>query len=147
MPFRVVHTASDCGARTCEMETAHGVVRTPLFLPVGTLGVVKSLGFDDLRGMGVEAFIANTYHLYLRPGMETLARLGGIHGFTGWDRPVVTDSGGYQVFSLRDLRTVGEDGVEFRSHLDGSQHFFTPESVVDHPVSYTHLTLPTIYSV
>jgi len=132
MPFRVVHTSSDCSARTCEMETAHGVVRTPLFLPVGTLGVVKSLGFDDLRGMGVEAFIANTYHLYLRPGMETLARLGGIHGFTGWDGPVVTDSGGYQVFSLRDLRTVSEDGVEFRSHLDGSQHFFTPESVVDH---------------
>jgi queuine tRNA-ribosyltransferase len=117
-------------ARAGRLETPHGVVETPQFMPVGTNATVKALDPDDLRAAGVTILLTNTYHLYLRPGHERIARLGGVHRFMAWDRPILTDSGGFQVVSLGDLRVVDEDGVTFRSHLDGSTHRFTPEHAV-----------------
>jgi queuine tRNA-ribosyltransferase len=114
-------------ARLGRLETPHGAVETPMFMPVGTNATVKALDPDDLAEVGAQIILANTYHLYLRPGHERIARLGGLHQFMGWDRPILTDSGGFQVVSLGDLRVVDEDGVTFRSHLDGSTHRFTPE--------------------
>ncbi|HUP19499.1 MAG TPA: tRNA guanosine(34) transglycosylase Tgt [Gemmatimonadota bacterium] len=122
---------SDGAARTGVLRTDHGDVRTPAFMPVGTLATVKGLTPSDLRQAGVEMVLANAYHLHLRPGAETVRRLGGLHRFMGWDGPILTDSGGYQVFSLADLREVDEDGVTFRSHVDGSTHRFTPERVME----------------
>ncbi|HNS52552.1 MAG TPA: tRNA guanosine(34) transglycosylase Tgt [Anaerolineae bacterium] len=112
------------------LTTPHGEIQTPAFAPVGTQGTVKALDPRDLRELGVELLLGNTYHLYLRPGAELLARMGGLHGFMGWDGPILTDSGGFQVFSLQANRKVDEDGVTFRSHLDGSPHRFTPEMVI-----------------
>ncbi|HET9808842.1 MAG TPA: tRNA guanosine(34) transglycosylase Tgt [Candidatus Limnocylindria bacterium] len=117
-------------ARRGELETPHGIVETPAFMAVGTLATVKSLDPRELREAGAQMILANAYHLHLRPGDELLARLGGLHRFMGWDGPILTDSGGFQVFSLAQLRTVEEDGVEFRSHIDGSSRRFTPESVM-----------------
>jgi queuine tRNA-ribosyltransferase len=117
-------------ARLGRLELTHGVVETPQFMPVGTNGTVKALHPDDLKAAGASIILANTYHLYLRPGHERIARLGGLHRFMAWDRPILTDSGGFQVVSLGDLRVVDEDGVTFRSHLDGSLHRFTPELAV-----------------
>jgi queuine tRNA-ribosyltransferase len=117
-------------ARTGRLELPHGVVETPQFMPVGTNATVKALDPDDLRAAGVTILLTNTYHLYLRPGHERIARLGGVHRFMAWDRPILTDSGGFQVVSLGDLRIVDEDGVTFRSHLDGSTHRFTPEHAI-----------------
>jgi len=114
-------------ARTGLLTLAHGSVETPQFMPVGTNATVKSLSPDDVREAGASIILANTYHLYLRPGHERIGRLGGLHRFMDWDRPILTDSGGFQVVSLGDLRVVDEDGVTFRSHLDGSIHRFTPE--------------------
>jgi queuine tRNA-ribosyltransferase len=114
-------------ARVGELKLPHGTVETPQFMPVGTNATVKALSPDDLRDTGASIILANTYHLYLRPGHERIQRLGGLHGFMGWDRPILTDSGGFQVVSLGDLRVVDDDGVTFRSHLDGSVHRFTPE--------------------
>jgi queuine tRNA-ribosyltransferase len=114
-------------ARVGELTLPHGAVETPQFMPVGTNATVKALTPDDLREAGASIILANTYHLYLRPGHERIARLGGLHAFMGWDRPILTDSGGFQVVSLGDLRVVDDDGVTFRSHLDGSIHRFTPE--------------------
>jgi queuine tRNA-ribosyltransferase len=114
-------------ARTGRLELTHGVVETPQFMPVGTNATVKALSPDDLRDTGASIILANTYHLYLRPGHERIGRLGGLHRFMDWDGPILTDSGGFQVVSLGDLRVVDEDGVTFRSHLDGSVHRFTPE--------------------
>jgi queuine tRNA-ribosyltransferase len=114
-------------ARTGELTLAHGSVETPQFMPVGTNATVKALAPDDIKDAGATIILANTYHLYLRPGHERIAKLGGLHRFMDWDRPILTDSGGYQVVSLGDLRVVDEDGVTFRSHLDGSMHRFTPE--------------------
>jgi queuine tRNA-ribosyltransferase len=114
-------------ARVGELTLRHGTVETPQFMPVGTNATVKALSPDDLRDAGASIILANTYHLYLRPGHERIERLGGLHRFMGWDRPILTDSGGFQVVSLGDLRVVDEDGVTFRSHLDGSVHRFTPE--------------------
>lgn len=114
-------------ARLGRLELAHGVVETPQFMPVGTNATVKALDPDDLREVGASIILSNTYHLYLRPGHERIARLGGLHRFMSWDRPILTDSGGFQVVSLGDLRVVDDDGVTFRSHLDGSLHRFTPE--------------------
>lgn len=122
--------ATDGKARRGTLHTAHGPVETPIFMPVGTVGSVKAIAPDDLFNIGAEIILGNTYHLYLRPGDELVARRGGLHEFNGWPRPILTDSGGFQVFSLSDLRKIREDGVEFRSHLDGSKHFFTPEKVV-----------------
>lgn len=113
------------------IRTEHGPVNTPVFMPVGTHGVVKAMTHKDLKEMGIEIILANAYHLYLKPGDETIRDLGGIQKFSGWDGPFLTDSGGYQIFSLGNLRTVKEDGVLFRSHIDGSLHFLTPERVIE----------------
>jgi queuine tRNA-ribosyltransferase len=115
-------------ARGGRLVTPHGVVETPVFMPVGTAATVKSVPQDVLEELGVQILLGNTYHLYLRPGVETVRRFGGLHGFMAWPRAILTDSGGFQVFSLNELRKVSEDGVTFRSHLDGSSHVFTPES-------------------
>jgi queuine tRNA-ribosyltransferase len=117
-------------ARVGRLELPHGVVETPQFMPVGTNATVKALDPDDIAATGATIILANTYHLYLRPGHERIARLGGLHKFMAWDRPILTDSGGFQVVSLGDLRVVDDDGVTFRSHLDGSLHRFTPEVAV-----------------
>jgi queuine tRNA-ribosyltransferase len=121
-----------CGTgRTGKLITPHGEVETPVFMPVGTLASVKGVPQDLLEELGVEILLGNTYHLYLRPGVETVRRMGGLHGFMSWDRAILTDSGGFQVFSLSELRKVTEEGVTFRSHLDGSAHFFSPESAME----------------
>src|SRR5713101_531932 len=127
--FRVTHT--DQGARCGVMTTAHGDVLTPAFMPVGTQGAIKGVTHRDLEGAGAEILLSNTYHLYLRPGDDLIARRGGLHRFIGWPRPILTDSGGYQVFSLAVRRTIEEEGARFRSHLDGSLHLLTPERVTD----------------
>ena len=126
--FEVVRT--DGPARVGRMSTAHGAVDTPAFMPVATQGSVKSLAPSDLTAAGAQIVLANTYHLHLRPGHELVRELGGLHRFMGWDGPILTDSGGFQVFSLSGLRRIGEEGVEFRSHVDGSLRTLTPESVV-----------------
>ena len=124
--------ARDGGARRGRLDTAHGVVETPAFMPVGTAGAVKSLTPTDLREVGAQIVLANTYHLFLRPGHRLVAELGGLHRFMGWDGPILTDSGGYQVWSLAALRTISEAGVRFRSHLDGgAEHLLTPELAVE----------------
>ncbi len=128
LAFRV--TAADGAARTGVMVTGRGLVHTPAFMPVGTLAAVKTLAPDELRAAGAEIILANTYHLYLRPGDAVVREAGGIHRFMAWAGPVLTDSGGFQVFSLAALSRVDEDGVTFRSHIDGSEHRFTPEQVM-----------------
>jgi queuine tRNA-ribosyltransferase len=122
--------ATDGLARCAELKTPHGTIRTPVFMPVGTVGCVKALTPDDLWALEAQIILGNTYHLYLLPGDELVARRGGLHAFSGWAGPILTDSGGFQVFSLQALRKISEDGVEFRSHRDGSKHFFSPEKVV-----------------
>lgn len=129
--FSVLKTDGATRARVGELYTAHGVVPTPVFCPVGTLATVKSLAPSDLVELGAPMILSNSYHLYLRPGSELIARLGGLHAFMGWNGPILTDSGGYQVFSLEGLRNLDDDGVTFRSHIDGSEHRFTPERVVE----------------
>jgi queuine tRNA-ribosyltransferase len=121
----------DGAARRGELTTAHGVVQTPAFMPVGTRAAVKAVTKRDLLDLGAEIILGNTYHLYLRPGDGLIARCGGLHRFMSWDRPILTDSGGYQVFSLSAIRKIREEGAEFRSHLDGSLHMLTPEKAVD----------------
>jgi queuine tRNA-ribosyltransferase len=118
-------------ARTGKLITPHGEVETPIFMPVGTLGSVKGISQDMLEELGVEILLGNTYHLYLRPGIETIRKVGGLHRFMSWDRAILTDSGGFQVFSLTELRKVTEEGVAFRSHLDGGSHFLTPEKAME----------------
>jgi queuine tRNA-ribosyltransferase len=130
-PFTYDIHARDGRARAGTFTTPHGAVDTPAFMPVGTLATVKALDPDDLTASGVQMVLANAYHLHLRPGDEVIRELGGLHKFMRWDGPILTDSGGFQVFSLATLRTVSEDGVEFRSHVDGSLHRFTPERVMD----------------
>jgi queuine tRNA-ribosyltransferase len=130
-PFRFRITHTDGHARQGVMTTAHGDVRTPAFMPVGTQGAVKGVMHRDLEVAGAEILLSNTYHLYLRPGDDLVARRGGLHRFIGWTRPILTDSGGYQVFSLASRRIVGEAGVRFQSHLDGSSHLLTPERATD----------------
>jgi queuine tRNA-ribosyltransferase len=127
--FNVTH--SDGAARRGVMTTAHGIVETPAFMPVGTQGAVKGVTHQDLAAAGAEILLSNTYHLYLRPGDDLIARRGGLHRFIGWSRPILTDSGGYQVFSLAARRTIDEQGARFRSHLDGSSHLLTPEKATD----------------
>ena len=129
--FEIEATCPVTGARAGVLHTAHGAVPTPVFMPVGTQGAVKGLTAEDLRQLNARLILANTYHLYLRPGHQVVEKLGGLHGFTGWDRAILTDSGGFQVFSLSALRKVNDQGVVFRSHLNGDEHLFTPESTVD----------------
>ncbi len=128
MEFEI--TGTEGPARTGLLRTGHGEIHTPAFMPVGTQGSVKAVEPRELVEVGAEIILGNTYHLYLRPGTEILREAGGLHRFISWERPILTDSGGYQVFSLSELRKIEEDGVRFRSHLDGSTHFFTPENVV-----------------
>lgn len=132
MKFQLQATDPRSDARAGIMTTAHGQVPTPIFMPVGTVGSVKGVHFEELRQqVKAQIILGNTYHLYLRPGLEVLRAAGGLHGFNGWERPILTDSGGFQVFSLTGIRKLREEGCEFRSHIDGSKHFFTPESVMD----------------
>jgi queuine tRNA-ribosyltransferase len=129
VPFTV--EATSAAARAGRLVLPHGEVETPAFMPVGTQATVKGLTPDELRGAGAQIVLANTYHLFLRPGHDVIARLGGLHDFMRWDGPILTDSGGFQVFSLAHIATVREQGVEFRSHIDGSRHVFTPERVME----------------
>ena len=132
MPFSFEVLKTDAtGARRGRLTTAHGVVQTPFFLPVGTQASVKALTQEALEELGAEIILANTYHLYLRPGHELVRRLGGLHQFMSWPRAILTDSGGYQVFSLSELRKITNEGVRFRSHLDGSEHLLTPERAAE----------------
>jgi queuine tRNA-ribosyltransferase len=129
--FEFVIEHEDGAARAGRYQLPHGVVETPAFMPVGTQATVKTLSHQDLRELGAQIMLSNTYHLYLRPGHETVEELGGLHRFMNWERPVLTDSGGFQVFSLAASNRIGEDGVLFQSHIDGSRHLFTPERVMD----------------
>ena len=130
--FRFIVEKADptCNARAGVLHTPHGEISTPVFAPVGTQATVKTLTPDELVDMGATLILANTYHLYLRPGADVIARLGGLHQFMGWSGPILTDSGGFQVFSLETLRKVSDEGVVFRSHIDGSEHFLSPEKAV-----------------
>ena len=128
--FELIHTDKKTGARAGILHTSRGKVETPAFMPVGTQGTVKTIIPEELKSMGCQMILSNAYHLALRPGAELVAKAGGLHKFMNWDGPILTDSGGYQVFSLASLRKVKEHGVEFRSHIDGGMHSFTPESVV-----------------
>lgn len=125
--FSVTESSADCAARTGILTTGHGTIETPVFMPVGTVGSVKAVTFEQVWDTGARLILGNTYHLYLRPGHELIGRQGGLHKFQGWDGALLTDSAGFQVFSLNELNRITEDGVEFRSHLDGSKHFFDPE--------------------
>jgi queuine tRNA-ribosyltransferase len=129
--FEVLHKDAGSSARLGEIHTSHGRIPTPVFMPVGTSATVKALPHEWLEDLDARIILSNTYHLYLRPGLERIERLGGLHRFMSWSRALLTDSGGYQVFSHRDLRRVEEEGVHFQSHLDGSRHFLTPEKVID----------------
>ena len=131
MPVRFQIEATRGSGRAGKLITPHGEVETPVFMPVGTLASVKGVSQDVLEELGVEILLSNTYHLYLRPGVETVRQMGGLHRFMAWDRAILTDSGGFQVFSLNDLRKVSEEGVAFRSHLDGSSHFLSPEKATE----------------
>src|ERR1700690_2282911 len=128
--FEVLKT-DPTGARLGRLTTPHGVIHPPAFMPVGTAATVKGLTQQALEELGAEIILANTYHLYLRPGHELIRQLGGLHKFMSWPHPILTDSGGFQVFSLSDLRKVTDDGVTFRSHLDGSEHFLSPEKAIE----------------
>ncbi|NTW72088.1 MAG: tRNA guanosine(34) transglycosylase Tgt [Eubacteriaceae bacterium] len=129
--YELIKTCSQSGARLGKLHTPHGVIETPIFMPVGTQATVKSLTPEELKEVGSQIILSNTYHLYIRPGTEVIEAAGGLHKFMNWDGPILTDSGGYQVFSLGDLRQIREDGVTFRSHLDGSKHFISPENAVE----------------
>lgn len=132
MPFLLQHTDAGCKARAGQITTDHGTIETPIFMPVGTLGSVKGVHQRELKeDIQAQIILGNTYHLYLRPGLDVLRQAGGLHRFNGFDRPMLTDSGGFQVFSLAGIRKLSEKGCEFRSHIDGSKHFFTPEGVMD----------------
>ncbi|MCW3805464.1 tRNA guanosine(34) transglycosylase Tgt [Plebeiibacterium marinum] len=132
MDFKLQVTDSKSRARAGKITTDHGEIETPIFMPVGTVGSVKGVHFNDLKDdIEAQIILGNTYHLYLRPGLDIIEKAGGLHKFNGWDRPVLTDSGGYQVFSLSGNRKLKEEGAVFRSHIDGSKHLFTPENVVD----------------
>lgn len=132
MTFELTHTDPMSDARAGTITTAHGQIQTPIFMPVGTCGSVKGVHFSELKEqVKAQIILGNTYHLYLRPGLDILKSAGGLHRFGGWDRPILTDSGGFQVFSLTGIRKLREEGCEFRSHIDGSKHIFTPENVMD----------------
>lgn len=129
--YELIKEDKHTGARLGKIHTSHGVINTPIFMPVGTQATVKSMTSEDLEEMDANIILGNTYHLYLRPGQEIMEKAGGLHKFMHWDRPILTDSGGFQVFSLNDLRKITEEGVEFCSHLDGSRHFMSPEKSID----------------
>ncbi|HDJ1467639.1 TPA: tRNA guanosine(34) transglycosylase Tgt [Clostridioides difficile] len=129
--YELIKTCKQSGARLGRLHTPHGIIETPIFMPVGTQATVKSMTPEELKEIGSQIILSNTYHLYMRPGHELIKRAGGLHKFMNWDKPILTDSGGFQVFSLGPLRKIKEEGVEFRSHLDGSKHFLTPEKAME----------------
>ncbi|HOC09462.1 MAG TPA: tRNA guanosine(34) transglycosylase Tgt [Bacillota bacterium] len=129
--FQVLKECKRTGARTGLLTTPHGVINTPVFMPVGTQATVKTMAPEELKEMGATIILGNTYHLYMRPGHKLVEKAGGLHRFMNWDRSILTDSGGFQVFSLADLRDISEEGVHFRSHIDGSRHFISPEKAVE----------------
>ena len=129
--FQLVQSCPHTGARAGELRTPHGTVPTPVFIPVGTQATVKTLTPDEVREIGLKMVLANTYHLYLRPGIEVIKQMGGLHAFMGWEGAILTDSGGYQIFSLAPLCRVSDEGAAFRSHIDGSEHFMTPERAIE----------------
>jgi queuine tRNA-ribosyltransferase len=132
LKYTLLHTDKNSGARAGLIETAHGNIETPIFMPVGTAGTVKAVHQRELKNdIEAQIILGNTYHLYLRPGIKTIEDAGGLHKFNGWHQPILTDSGGYQIFSLANQRKLSEDGATFKSHIDGSKHFFSPESVID----------------
>lgn len=132
MNYEVIATNNDTQARAGLITTDHGQIETPIFMPVGTVGAVKAVHMSELRNdIKAQIILGNTYHLYLRPGMDVIEHAGGLHKFNGWEKPILTDSGGFQVFSLAANRKLKDEGVYFRSHIDGSKHLFTPEKVVD----------------
>lgn len=132
MKYTLLHTDKNSGARAGLIETAHGNIETPIFMPVGTAGTVKAVHQRELKNdIEAQIILGNTYHLYLRPGIKTIEDAGGLHKFNGWHQPILTDSGGYQIFSLANQRKLSEDGATFKSHIDGSKHFFSPESVIE----------------
>ena len=132
MKFEIAHTDNCSQARVGVITTDHGTIQTPIFMPVGTQGTVKAVHITELKeDTKAQIILGNTYHLYLRPGLDILKQVGGLHRFNGWNRPILTDSGGFQVFSLTENRKLTLEGAEFRSHIDGSKHLFTPESVID----------------
>ena len=134
--FSITHKCINSGARTGVLTLPHGTVKTPVFMPVGTAATVKAVSKDELEEIGFEIILANTYHLFLRPGADLIHEAGGLHGFSGWKRNFLTDSGGFQVFSLSKLRKISNEGVTFQSHIDGSRHLFTPENVVQTQVKF-----------
>lgn len=129
-PYQLLHQSSECPARCGRVSTLHGTLDTPVFMPVGTLGTVKAVTPENLVELGAQIILGNTYHLFIRPGHELIRTFGGLHGFMHWDRPILTDSGGFQIFSLRELAKITEKGAEFRSHLDGAKLFLSPEDAV-----------------
>jgi queuine tRNA-ribosyltransferase len=131
LSFNLHTTCSDTRARRGTIATSRGSIQTPVFMPVGTLGTVKAVSPEELRDCGAQIILGNTYHLYLRPGCDIIDRFGGLHQFMNWSGPILTDSGGFQVFSLAGLRKISEEGAEFQSHIDGSRHMLTPEKSVD----------------
>ena len=132
MPFfNVLKSCDNTSARTGLLETSHSKIDTPCFMPIGTYATVKTLASDEIKDMNYNLILSNTYHLYLRPGTELLEKFNGLHGFMDWDGSILTDSGGFQIYSLSDFRKIDTNGVEFKSHLDGSKHYFTPEKIVD----------------
>ncbi|WP_313757105.1 tRNA guanosine(34) transglycosylase Tgt [Tissierella sp.] len=129
--FELLKESKDCKARLGKLYTPHGVIETPIFMPVGTRATVKAMTPEEVKGLGAQIILSNTYHLYLRPGHKLIEEAGGLHKFMNWEGPILTDSGGFQVFSLGDLRKIKEEGVEFRSHIDGSKHFISPEKSIE----------------
>ena len=129
--YELIKTCKQTGARLGRLHTTHGVIETPIFMPVGTQATVKAMTPEELKEIGSQIILSNTYHLYMRPGHDLIERAGGLHKFMNWDKPILTDSGGFQVFSLGPLRKIKEEGVEFRSHLDGSKHFLSPEKATE----------------
>ena len=129
--YKLIAQCPETGARAGEFTTPHGVIKTPVFMPVGTQATVKAMTPPELEGMGAQIILGNTYHLHMRPGEDIVAEAGGLHRFMGWHHPILTDSGGFQVFSLANINKIKEDGVEFRSHIDGSKHFMSPEDSIE----------------
>ena len=131
MKFKIISECNKTGARAGLLHTDHGIIETPFFMPVGTYGAVKTQTSEEIKKLSSQILLSNTYHLYLRPGMDVIKKANGLHKFMNWDRIILTDSGGYQIYSLEGLRKIDNDGVTFKSHLDGSEHQFTPESIID----------------
>ena len=129
--FTINQFCINTSARAGVIETAHGSIETPVFMPIGTYAAIKTLSTDEIKNMDFNLVLSNTYHLYLRPGTDLLQEFKGLHNFMNWDGSILTDSGGFQIYSLSQFRKISDDGVEFRSHLDGSKHYFTPEKIVD----------------